>query len=128
MVSKSDITQTNWKNTHTKTNYKLQYWSGVHSMVVPNIYSTSLFQDMNSTAVVARGMKTQWTESERSQQSHKMRHQSPSDAAPHCRRMETNCTAVKAEKLTSWVFLHSSQNCKTQLFYIMCIVSWFLYN
>ena len=33
-------------------------------MVMSNIYITSLFQDMNSTTVVARGMKTQWTESQ----------------------------------------------------------------
>jgi len=52
------------KTTQTKTNYKLRYWSGVHSTVVSNIYITSLFQDMNSTTVVARGMKTQWTESQ----------------------------------------------------------------
>jgi hypothetical protein len=66
VVSKSNITETSWKNTHTKTNYKLQYWSGVHSMVTSNIYSTSLFQDMNSTVVVTRRMKTQWKESQHS--------------------------------------------------------------
>jgi hypothetical protein len=64
VVSKSNITEQNGKTTHTKTNYKLQYWSGVHSMVMSNIYITSLFQDMNSTTVVARAMKTQWTESQ----------------------------------------------------------------
>jgi hypothetical protein len=38
VVSKSNITETNWKNKHTETNYKLQYWSEVHSMVMSNIY------------------------------------------------------------------------------------------
>ena len=68
-------------------------------MVMSKIYITSLFQDMNSTTVVARGMKTEWTESQCSQQSHNMRLQSPSDAAPHCR--DLNCSAVKVETLTS---------------------------
>lgn len=64
MVSKSNITETNWKNTHTEINYELQNWYEVHSMVMSNIYITSLFQDMKSTTVVARGMKAQWTESQ----------------------------------------------------------------